>query len=60
MEKLFRVKLRRTATYETSIDVDAINLKAARQRALDSVKNQPFEFHKAAIREQVTKVLSKS
>ncbi len=55
-EKAFKVKVRRTATFETSIDVAATNRKAAQQRALESVKNQPFDLDKAAIREQVVKV----
>ncbi len=56
VEKAFRVKVRRTAIFETNIDVAAINRKAAQQRALESVKNQPFELDKAAIREQVVKI----
>ncbi len=56
VEKAFKVKVRRTATLETSIEVAAPNRKAAQGRALESVKDQPFELGKAAIREQVIKV----
>ncbi len=56
IEKAFRVKVRRTATSEINIEVTATNRKAAQQRALEFVKNQPFELNKAAIHEQVVKV----
>ena len=56
VEKTFRVKVRRTATFETDIDVAARNRKVAQERALQSVKDQPFELDKAAMREQVVKL----
>ncbi len=56
VEKAFKVKVHRTATFETNIDVAATNRKVAQKRALELVRNQPFELDKAAIREQVVKV----
>ncbi|HWI57886.1 MAG TPA: hypothetical protein VNZ22_11715, partial [Bacillota bacterium] len=56
VEKTFWVRVRRTATLETQVVVQAPNWKSAQQRAVESLKNQPFEVDKAVIQEEVLQV----
>lgn len=51
--KTFAVKIRRTAMFELEISVEALNRKAAQERALESVEHQPFDPERAKLREEL-------
>ena len=49
----FRVKIRRIATVEDEIDVEASNRKAAEHQAMESAQARPFKLEQAKICEEV-------
>ncbi len=56
VEKTFAVKLRRTATIETTMNILAKDRKTAAREALTAAKNLRFQVEPDAIRDQVVAV----
>jgi hypothetical protein len=55
-ERTFTVKVRRTATLETSMSIQSASRKIAEKEAIASLKRQPFELDHAAMKEEVVGV----
>jgi len=54
--KNFSFTIKRTATLETKVDVEAENKAAAKEQAMKLVKEQPFSIEKAEIEDRIAKI----
>jgi hypothetical protein len=55
VEKTFEVRVRRVATIETNISVQARTKAQAKRKAIETVKSQPFDTSKAEISAKVVR-----
>lgn len=51
--KAFTIKVRRTATVEEQVEVEALDRQAAEQAALEKAKQEPFELERAELVQEV-------
>ncbi len=54
--KAFTIKVRRVATQDLEVPVQAPNRRAAQQRVIESLRDQPFELEKAAIHTEILRI----
>ena len=52
----FTIKVRRTATLESDIEVDAENRQDAEKRAMQRMEREPFRLNQAAIHDAVVRI----
>jgi hypothetical protein len=55
VKKRFKVTVRRVATLQDEIEIEAPNQKAARAAAAEALKNKPFKLENASVRDQILK-----
>jgi hypothetical protein len=56
VEITFLIKVRRTATVENSVKVQAADRKAAEKEAPNSLRSRPFEVDEATIKDEIAGV----
>src|SRR5262249_7330976 len=52
-KRTFMIRVRRSATLDTEINVEAENQQTAEKEAMESVKNRPFDLSKSRITQQI-------